>query len=55
MEHYGNVIRIHTDSVTFNKPCDDVIDKYVTYPTLKKEDKSTGKIQWHNVNSYTHV
>jgi len=45
-----SVTRIHTDSVTFNKPHDDVCTKFKTYPELRLEKKSSGKLIWHNVN-----
>lgn len=42
-----NVIRIHTDSVTFKVKHDELIsDK------MKKEEKSSGNILWSNVNKY---
>jgi len=36
--------------VTFNKPHDDVCTKFKTYPELRLEKKSSGKLIWHNVN-----
>ena len=50
--HIDDVVRIHTDCVSFNKPHDDVMTKYKGYPTLVKEAKSSGKIVWSSVNQY---
>ena len=47
-----DVIRIHTDNITFNKQHDDVIKKFKTYPILQSETKTTGTIKWNNVNGY---
>ena len=44
-----NVIRIHTDCVSFKKP------QTVDTTILKLEDKSSGLIQWNNVNNYTKI
>jgi hypothetical protein len=44
----NNVIRIHTDNITLNKPHDFTHLKY--YPI--KEDKTTGCFLWKNVNKY---
>ena len=44
-----NVIRIQTDNVTFSCPQD--IDPEI----MKLEDKTTGFIEWNNVNSYEQV
>jgi hypothetical protein len=43
-----NVIRVHTDNCVFKvkKTFDDL-------PNLLKEDKTSGKIEWFNANSYT--
>jgi hypothetical protein len=45
-----NVIRIHTDNVTFSKPHPEVLTMYSTYPELRVEDKTTGSLRWVNVN-----
>jgi hypothetical protein len=49
MENIKNVIRIHTDSVSFIEPLDSDIVK--SYGNLKYENKSSGSnIEWINVN-----
>ena len=50
--YLDDVVRIHTDGIVFNKPHDDVMTKYKTFPTLCKEDKTTGQIKWSGVNKY---
>jgi hypothetical protein len=48
-----NLVRIHTDSCTFSR--EQVFDKQHTildYSTLKLENKSSGLIEWKNVNNY---
>lgn len=50
--YIDDLVRIHTDCIVFNKEHDDVIDYFKYYPKLKKEDKTTGKIQWMSVSSY---
>jgi len=52
LEHIDDVIRIHTDNVTFDKQHDDVINRYKTFGTLCKEEKTSGKIHWYSVNCY---
>ena len=53
MDYIDDVIRIHTDNVTFNKEHDDVIEKHTTKAmTLVKEDKTSGDIEWKSVGSY---
>jgi hypothetical protein len=47
--YIDDVIRIHTDNVTFNKKHDDVMTKYKTYPELRIENKTTGLMKWNNV------
>ena len=45
-----NVIRIHTDNVTFK------VNHYnLNIPNLLREDKTSGLINWNSVNSYTHI
>ena len=44
----NDVIRVHTDNITLNKPHDFRHLKY--YPI--KEDKTTGTFLWKNVNKY---
>ena len=46
-----HVLRIQTDNVVFTQP-QDFGDKF---PTLLPEDKTTGKITWHNVNHYKKI
>jgi len=50
--HVDNLVRIQTDGIVFDAPFDDVMTKYSSFPTLLKEEKSTGLIEWFNVNSY---
>ena len=52
MLHIDDVVRIHTDSVTFNKKHDDVMTAFKTYPDLIPEDKITGVLEFQSVNSY---
>jgi hypothetical protein len=52
MLHIDDVVRIHTDSVTFNQRHDDVMTKFKSYPDLIPEDKITGLIKFQSVNSY---
>lgn len=47
LENLDNVIRIQTDGIVFITPIDES-----KYKNLCKEDKTTGKIIWHNVNRY---
>ena len=53
MAHIDDVIRIHTDNVTFNKQHDDVLAILKTFP-LTKEDKTTGLIEWRTPSCYKH-
>jgi hypothetical protein len=46
----GSVIRLHTDGIVLNKPFDFADCGYAYYPIV--EQKTTGKIIWHNVNNY---
>ena len=50
-----NVVRIHTDGITFNKEQD--FSKYTDIPKdfIFPEDKTTGTINFKNVNSYFHI
>ena len=52
MLYIDDVVRIHTDNVTFNKEHDDVMVKYSSFPTLIKEAKTSGLIEWYNINCY---
>jgi hypothetical protein len=53
MEYIDDVVRIHTDNVTFNKEHDDVVDKFTTKAmTLSKEEKTTGLIRFRGVATY---
>ena len=47
----SNVVRIHTDAVTFRTRMEDL----ETVEDLKLEKKSTGLIIWKNVNAYTNL
>ena len=49
MENIDAVIRIQTDNVVFNENMDSLL---VKYKQLTKEDKTTGLINWKNVNKY---
>jgi hypothetical protein len=51
MIYIDDVVRIHTDNVTFNKQHDDVICERKAMK-LAKEDKTTGDIEWKGVGSY---
>lgn len=53
MAHIDDVVRIHTDNVTFNVQHDDVLDILKTFP-LTKEDKTTGLIEWRRTSCYKH-
>lgn len=48
MKYIEDVIRIHTDNVTFNKEHDDVMYESKTVK-LSKEDKTTGRIMFKGV------
>lgn len=51
MKYIDDVVRIHTDNVTFNKQHDDVI--YETKAMkLVKENKTTGDIEWRGCGSF---
>lgn len=52
MLHIDDVVRIHTDNVTFCKRHDDVMEKFKSYPQLIAEDKTSGVIDWKGVNDY---
>eukprot|EP01040_Poterioochromonas_malhamensis_P006084 gene6084-6550_t len=52
MLHIDDVIRIHTDNITFSKQHNDVMSKFKTYPELLAEDKTSGFIDWQGVNTY---
>jgi len=45
-KHLKHVVRMQTDSISFDKPIDINDDNYAL------EDKTTGLIHWQNVNSY---
>ena len=48
-----SVIRIHTDNVTFSTPQEFTKQhSMLDFTTLKPEDKTTGLIDWKNVNKY---
>lgn len=49
----GHVLRVQTDSVSFNRSVDFKILNMAYYPI--PESKSTGYIVFHNINSYYHV
>jgi len=53
LKYIDDVVRIHTDNVTFNKQHDDVIFEAGTYK-LSKEDKTTGLIQFRRDDCYKH-
>ena len=44
-----NVIRIHTDNVTFK------VNPNIKIPNLLREDKTSGLINWNSVSTYTHL
>lgn len=50
--YIDDVVRIHTDNVTFNKEHDDVMDGTTEYMKLTKEDKTTGLITFRGVGCY---
>lgn len=53
MEYIDDVVRIHTDNVTFNKKHDDVIEsKSTKFIKLIKEEKTTGLITFKRVGCY---
>ena len=49
-ENIQAVVRIQTDSVTFNENMDDII--LTKYKDMLPENKSSGLINWKNVNNY---
>jgi hypothetical protein len=50
MENIKAVVRIQTDSVTFNTSMDDIFR--LNYKDMVPEAKSSGLINWENVNKY---
>jgi hypothetical protein len=46
LDHLDDVVRVHTDGVVFNKPKEFNIDGFIP------EKKTTGKIQFNNLNDY---
>lgn len=52
MTYIDDVVRIHTDNITFNKEHDDVMDGTSKFMTLTKEDKTTGLITFKGVACY---
>lgn len=57
LDYIDDVVRIHTDNVTFNKQHDDVITKHTNTEEiirLVKEDKTTGLIKFKGVGCYKH-
>lgn len=55
MLYIDDVVRIQTDNITFNKEHDDIMTKYLSFPTLIKEDKTSGLIEWYHVNCYKNL
>jgi hypothetical protein len=53
MENIEAVVRVQTDSVTFNTSMDDIIKS--KYKDMVPEAKSSGLINWENVNKYTKI
>lgn len=52
MLHIDDVVRIHTDNVTFSKPHNDIMTKFKSYPEFIAEEKTSGLIDWQGVNDY---
>ena len=52
IQYIDDVVRIHTDNITFNKEHDDVMDTTSKFMTLTKEDKTTGLITFRGVGCY---
>jgi hypothetical protein len=52
IKYIDDVVRIHTDNITFNKEHDDVIGCTSKFMTLTKEDKTTGLITFRGVACY---
>jgi len=46
LKYLGNIVRIQTDSISFDKPIEINDENYAI------ESKTTGLIHWHNVNNY---
>jgi hypothetical protein len=53
MENIEAVVRVQTDSVTFNTSMDHII--HLKYKDMVPEAKSSGLINWENVNKYSKV
>lgn len=51
IQYIDDVIRIHTDNVTFNKEHDDILYATKTFK-LTKEAKTTGLIEWRRCDCY---
>jgi hypothetical protein len=49
LENLDSVIRIHTDGIVFDKPIT------TDLPNFIPEKKTTGRIQWNNVNDYHRI
>jgi hypothetical protein len=45
-ENIDDVLRVHTDGICFNKPLTKEIDNFI------QEDKTTGLIEFNNINNY---
>ena len=57
LDYIDDVVRIHTDNVTFNKQHDDVMIKHTNKREiirLVKEEKTTGLIKFRGVSCYKH-
>jgi len=52
MQNINAVVRVQTDSVSFNEPMDEIIKKF---PDMLPEAKSSGNILWLNVNKYFQI
>jgi hypothetical protein len=52
MLYIDDVVRIHTDDIVFNKRHDDVCTAFKSYPEIIAESKTTGTIDWKNINTY---
>jgi hypothetical protein len=53
MENIKAVVRVQTDSITFNTSMDHII--LSKYKDMVPEAKSSGLINWENVNKYSKV
>jgi hypothetical protein len=51
IKYIDDVVRIHTDNVTFNRQHDDVVFQSKTFK-LTKEEKTTGLIEFRRVDCY---